>query len=253
LEILKWHDRFARQANWTAQIRQYCYDRVDLSNSPSVLEVGSGTGSLLNELLSYPCIQGTRRVTAIDINEQYLRFSRDGNPKGLYALADAAGLPFVAHNFDLAICHFVLLWVEEPVSAIAEMARVVKHGGAVICLAEPDYGGRIDFPPNLSHLGHLQSEALISQGADPLIGRKLGKILHQAGLETIEIGVLGGQWTAPPSKASWEDEWWVINQDLKHLIDDITIQDFKEQDASAWKSGERILYVPTFYAWGKVL
>ena len=76
-------------------------------------------------------------------------------------------------SFDICLCHFLLLWIANPLAALKEMRRIVKPGGWVLALAEPDYGSRIDFPPELEALGQAQSKALQSQCADVSVGRKL--------------------------------------------------------------------------------
>jgi SAM-dependent methyltransferase len=62
--------------------------------------------------------------------------------------ADRHTLPFQP-VFDVTFCHFLLLWVSNPEKVVAEMGRVTRPGGSVR-LAEPDYGGRIDYPESLS-------------------------------------------------------------------------------------------------------
>jgi hypothetical protein len=134
------------------------------------------------------------------------------------------------------------------------MVRVTRPGGAVFALAEPDYCGRIDFPEELNHLGKLQTIALRKQGADPCMGRKLAGIFQQAGLVSIETGVLGGQWSAPPDWEAWESEWAMLEADLTQESEISEISDFvrlKDLDKAAYEGGQRILFVPTFYAWGR--
>ena len=48
-------------------------------------------------------------------------------------------------------------------------------------------------------------------------------------------------------------EWAVINSDLAGIrFQPAEIQKIKSLDEKAWASGERVLFVPTFYAWGRV-
>ena len=85
------------------------------------------------------------------------------------------------------------------------------------------------------------------------MGRKLASIFHLAGLTSIEFGVLGGQWRLPPSQDEWESEWRVLEDDLKHSPESSGgASTLKVRDWSAWQSGERVLFVPTFYALGFV-
>jgi len=162
-------------------------------------------------------------------------------------------MPFPSHTFDIALCHFVLLWVSDPLQVVCEMRRIVRPGGKVLALAEPDYDGRIDYPDRLARLGSLQRESLRHQGAQPGIGRRLRAIFHQAGLMDIESGALGGQWASLPSQEEWRSEWDVLESDLAHLTtEDLDLESLQSEDWDAWQMGERVLYVPTFYASGVV-
>jgi hypothetical protein len=124
-------------------------------------------------------------------------------------------------------------------------------------LAEPDYGGRIDYPKDLEALGDLQRFALQKQGADPQIGRRLGEIFNRAGIKIFDAGVLGGQWRGNLTRHEWELEWNVLLSDLQALsdtgIEEKKIEALRSLDWVAWERGERVLFVPTFYAWGKVI
>ncbi len=121
----------------------------------------------------------------------------------------------------------------------------------MLALAEPDYGGRIDYPDALAELGNLQTKALHEKGADPETGRKLGSMFAQAGLSEIEVGVLGGQWRKDVLESERELEWQVLRQDLGDLLSEAAWQALEETGRQAYQSGSRILYVPTFYAWGR--
>jgi hypothetical protein len=121
----------------------------------------------------------------------------------------------------------------------------------VLALAEPDYGARIDYPPALEQIGLWQAAALQQQGADPLIGRQLSSIFHAARLSQIETGVLGGQWQGAPSPAEWQSEWAMLTADLScNPAWASELERVKAIDRTAWQSGTRVLFVPTFYALG---
>jgi hypothetical protein len=121
----------------------------------------------------------------------------------------------------------------------------------VLTLAEPDYGGRLDFPEPLHRLGRQQAEALRRQGADLELGRRLASLLAGAGLREVEAGVLGGRWSQPPGPAELDLEWVVVEADLEGAIPAEELRQLRLLDEAAWKRRERILYVPTFYAIGR--
>ncbi len=130
-------------------------------------------------------------VVGLDLNAAYLKLARRHAPRAHLSRGDAYQLPYRPGSFDVAYCHFVLLWLARPAAALAEMVRVTRPGGAVLALAEPDYGGRIDYPDELAALGAKQATALKNQGADPILGRRLAALLVEAGLDAVESGVPG--------------------------------------------------------------
>jgi SAM-dependent methyltransferase len=194
-------------------------------------------------------------IYGLDISSDHLDLAATNLPGIPLTRGDAHDLPYPAAVFDIALCHFLILWVSDPGMVVREMGRVTKPGGVVLVLAEPDYGGRIDYPPELGVLGDWQRTSLLRQGADPLIGRSLRAVLKQAGLIDIEAGLLGGQWSGTPPPEDWEMEWKVIEEDIK-IVTDISaaseINKLQELDKLAWEKGERVLFVPTFYACGRV-
>jgi SAM-dependent methyltransferase len=161
------------------------------------------------------------------------RWLRSNQPAARLTQGDALSLPYAAGCFDLVLCHFLLLWISDPVHAVAEMRRVTRPGGSVLALAEPDYGGRIDYPKDLEVLGDWQRFALQRQGADPQIGRRLGEIFNRAGIKLIEAGVLGGQWHAKPTRQEWALEWSVLLSDLQALSG-TEIEEEKLKSCARW-------------------
>jgi hypothetical protein len=145
----------------------------------------------------------------------------------------------------------LLLWVDKPEIIITEFVRVSRPGGFVFIFAEPDYGGRIDYPPELEALGEAQIKSLRLQGADPSIGRRLKEIAGAAGLTIVETGVLSSEMGKLYDKEVWASEWQMINHDLKSVLPKRKIEKYKEIDQFAWRNGIRTLFVPTFYLSGK--
>jgi SAM-dependent methyltransferase len=123
--------------------------------------------------------------------------------------------------------------------------------GNVLACAEPDYGGRVDHPPEMVSLGRLQAEALRQQGADPEIGRRLGELFVAAGLQAT-VGVMAGRWSLPASTdEGFEAEWAMREHDLAGLVPSEELCRLRSADRLALADGQRTLFVPTFYALGK--
>ena len=246
-----WHKRFKQQASWTRDLRRYLLEHSGSTGADRVLSVGCGTGAILQEL-AVQVPGDDQHFFGLDIDERFLDFARENIPHSRLTCGDAHQLPFVEGSFDLCLCHFLLLWVADPGQVLAEMRRVTRSGHAILALAEPDYGGRIDYPVELEPLGKWQQEALRHQGANPQIGRQLASLLTKTGLKDVESGVLGGQWSGPPSQKAWESEWDMLGVDLADNMLPEQFERLQIIDKGAWQRGERVLYVPTFYAWGRV-
>ncbi len=172
---VNWADRYRQQAVWTRELRTYLFKKAGLSTAHAVLEVGCGPGAILHEAT----LPGNDPVTlpvlhGLDISAAALAECRVNAPGALLARGDALCLPYPAECFDITYCHFLLLWVNDPLRALVEMKRVTRSRGHILALAEPDYTARVDHPAVLSWLGKQQTESLRRQGADVGIGSRLG-------------------------------------------------------------------------------
>jgi SAM-dependent methyltransferase len=240
------HNRFLLQAKWTAENRKRLYDAAKLHQAKRVLEVGSGTGAVLHELTDRTSLT----PHGIDIDPKAVFFARSFDPIPSYVIGNGFHLPYCDDSFDVTFCHFLLLWVSDPLAVLREMGRVTKPQGVVLALAEPDYGGRIDFPEPLEDLGQQQAQALEDQGANTQVGRKLRMLFTETGFLNIHTGVLGGEWYARPDRSSLDLEWKTLTSDLEGRISEEELEEYHRIEKEAWKQGHRILYVPTFYALG---
>ena len=260
LTLTDWHKRFTHQAGWTSSLRQHFYNIIQVSHHFRVLEVGCGTGAILGDF----CSSSTERTSTLRIGENllfacgldirldYLSIAQKNLKDALLIQGNAYKLPFESDSFDLTLCHYFLLWLNSPESALREMHRITRKGGFVIAFAEPDYGGRIDYPDELKRLGELQRISLLHQGAELEMGRRLAELFSKFDFEEKTTGVLASQWPGFMDQEELQMEWAVILSDIGELTSSDEINDLHEIDKQSWKETRRILYVPTFYACGKV-
>jgi ubiquinone/menaquinone biosynthesis C-methylase UbiE len=94
-----------------------------------ILDAGCGTGVFTLDILSV----GTQ-VVGLDISYPMLR--RAGEKAGRYpfhpVLGDIATLPFCECSFDKVVSITALEFLEDARSAVAELFRVTKKGGAIV-------------------------------------------------------------------------------------------------------------------------
>lgn len=242
---MDWHRRYLQQAGWTRDLRAYLFKQAGLNEASRVLEVGCGTGAVLAEVPDQPSLHG------LDIDPEALAQCRVYASSASLVQGDALQLPYANKTFDLVYCHFLLLWVHDPLQALLEMKRVAKIGAHILAFAEPDYTARVDQPPELIPSGQWQAESLRRQGADPGLGARLGDLFFKAGIELFETGPIQSVGSRP-SPEDWEIEWAVLESDLAGLIPGEELHKMKILDGQARARGERELHVPTYFARGGV-
>lgn len=240
---IDWHARYSQQAQWTKSLREYLLSNLVLGPQSRILEVGCGTGAILVDYhLTHP-----GQLYGIDIDFSSCVISTRNSTDSFICTGDVFNLPYPSGSFDLIFCHYFLLWLLAPLHALSEVKRVLKPGASFLIFAEPDYSGRIDYPPPLTSLGELQSASLTQQGANPSIGRQLPSLLSASGFEHIQYGVSGFEAAANRLPDWWNSEWQVLKHDLKNLIDPAELDELQALDERCWWDGSRILWVPTFY------
>ncbi len=204
---------------------------------PTALDVGCGPGLVIDLLSPYLDARG------VDIDQAAVSRCR---ARGLAAVVGRGeALPFEDRSFDIVYCSYFLLWVPDPEVVVREMARVARSW--VLCLAEPDYGGRISYPAEVEVIDRAMMEGLRRQGADPEMGRKLSAILSRCGL-TPMIGTFSGMWGAGRMREEAEQEWEEIQRLTSGVLDQDTLMHVKKAWDRAAAEGSLVQHNPVFYA-----
>jgi ubiquinone/menaquinone biosynthesis C-methylase UbiE len=102
---------------------------VNLLDQPNVLDLGCGTGKLLDRFAAhFPTLQGT----GLDLSAEMLHQARRCNrhrPRLIYVQGQAETLPFATAQFDAVFNSFSLLHYAHPRPVLQEIQRVLKPEG----------------------------------------------------------------------------------------------------------------------------
>ncbi|QEI40981.1 Phthiotriol/phenolphthiotriol dimycocerosates methyltransferase [Dolichospermum sp. UHCC 0315A] len=128
-------DRWANSYDWAfpsfiyQAIHKRLLTKVELSPNANVLDLGCGTGRLLNRLATqFPEIT----ATGLDLSPQMLRIARQNNrhrPRLIYLEGNAEHLPFAEGQFDAVFNTISFLHYPQPEQVLNEVARVLSPGG----------------------------------------------------------------------------------------------------------------------------
>lgn len=119
---------FGQDPRW----RRFLVSRIGATADDTVLDVATGTGLVARELVRcYGC-----SVVGVDRSAEMLAFAAErtrGLPVSLVE-ARAESLPFDDAQFDALTCTYLLRYVEDPLTTMRELARVVRPGGTIAML-----------------------------------------------------------------------------------------------------------------------
>jgi demethylmenaquinone methyltransferase/2-methoxy-6-polyprenyl-1,4-benzoquinol methylase len=116
--------------------RREMIDHIAPYDPASVLDVATGPAGVALDLAD----RTAARITGIDLSEDMLRRGRhnvaDAGRDDRIALVLGQGehLPFPDASFDALTFTYLLRYVADPAATIAELARVVRPGGAIASL-----------------------------------------------------------------------------------------------------------------------
>jgi SAM-dependent methyltransferase len=242
MDAAKFHAHYRLQAEWLAPSRNYLFRKAALAGRERILDLGCGSGVIADEMRE----RCGRPVLGVDRDPQLIAFAEREYPRNRFLAADENELLRQGVTFDLITLSFVLMWQARPDRFLRKVKDLLDKKGTLLILAEPDYGGRVDFPDELGFLKEIFSGHILGRKGDPFIGRKLHALLAASGWRA-EIG-LASHLHFPEGLApdTLETEWrfW---QELAGLPDE-TLDRILRSERDAARSHRRLVLFPVFYA-----
>jgi len=168
---------------------------LDLRGVSSLLDVGAGLGQMTRALAR--ALEPRGRVVGVERDARQRaaaeqQAAEDGE-KGLveFRAGDATALPLAPDEwtrFDLAHARFLLEHVRDPLAVVREMVAAVRPGGRVV-LVDDDHELLQMWPecPRMASVWRIYWESYRDHGFDPLVGRRLTELLHEAGVRPTRV------------------------------------------------------------------
>ena len=118
---------FGRDKSW----RKHVVKEASLKEDSLILDVGTGTGGILQEALFL-----NRKIKSfgVDFTLDMMLAGKEGEGRISWCCADALNLPFPDSVFDAVTSGYLIRNVTDIGRAFREQARTVKPGGKVVCL-----------------------------------------------------------------------------------------------------------------------
>ncbi len=188
--------------------RRLAADATEVGTGASVLDCCCGTADLTLELADRVGPSG--EVIGLDFAEKMLergrvKIGKQGKDQAVLLHGDALDLPFEDDRFAAATVAFGIRNVADLDRGFAELVRVVRPGGKVVCLeiTTPDSGVAAKFHklwfdrlvPGFGRLVDKQDSAYVYLPAS--VRRfpgpdRLAHVMYGAGLEDVRYRLLGG-------------------------------------------------------------
>jgi SAM-dependent methyltransferase len=183
------------QSLLTANERRSMVASIRVRPGSQVLDLGTGFGPIALELAHLHPIN----VIGVDNDPDLLDHTREiageltdwlGTESSVrFHQEEVTGLSFGNEQFDLVTARLLFQHLKRPQAAIAEVARVLRHGGSVWIL-DVDDGMSLTYPP--ASVAEVMLERAFAtlqaeRGGDREIGRKLPGYLAEQGLYVQDV------------------------------------------------------------------
>jgi len=226
-EMLVGHRKFMWREDTLALLAAW----LDLRPGLTLVDAGCGLGYL--GYTFWPWFGRGGRYVGVDENGKLLadavgiagEWAEGGDAS--FVRGSAYELPVADDTADRTLCQTLLMHLAEPERAVSELVRVTRPGGRVVCMEPDNIAGTfvqsLHANANLSlddrifllrsnlqwHEGHRR----LGRG-DQSVGSRLNFLLHEAGLEDIDVRLCDRvQHMEPPYEG--DRQQWIVGLLMK--------------------------------------
>ncbi len=166
--------------------------RAGITHGSKVLDVGAGPGYATADLAEI--VGATGAIVAVERSERFLEVARQrcrhrGIENVEFLAGDLMEMSLGELHCDTSWCRWVASFVTSPEVLLAKIAAALRPGGRAIFHEYSDYETFCFMPvqPNLQRFIQEVMESWRAAGGEPNIGKKLPRLLEEAGLRVLEI------------------------------------------------------------------
>ncbi|HWL75944.1 methyltransferase domain-containing protein [Microbacterium sp.] len=204
------HESVLRSHEWRTAENSAAYLLPHLEAGRSLLDVGSGPGTITVDFAQRLAPGPVRGVDASsDVVAKAVALAAERGVDNVeFAVGDAYALEAADASFDVVHAHQVLQHLERPVDALREFGRVAGPDG-LVAVRDVDYEGTIWYPllPALAEWLDLYVRVHRSSSGEPAAGRRLKSWARAAGLRDVASTASVWVFESPEDRAFWGGMW----------------------------------------------
>ena len=204
------HESVLRSHRWRTAENSAAYLLPALAPGVSVLDVGSGPGTItldLAERVAQGRVRGVDASADVVAQAEAARVA-SGLDNASFAVDDAYALDSADGAWDVVHAHQVLQHLTRPVDALREFRRVVAPDG-VVAARDVDYEGVIWWPllPGIAEWLEVYLAAHRATSGEPAAGRRLKAWAREAGFADVRSSASVWLFETPEDRAGWGGMW----------------------------------------------
>ena len=181
-------------ADFAAALKTRAHELLQPTTGQRLLDVGCGPG--VDTAWLAPLVAPSGMVVGIDRDAGMIRAAagrgRRGQPAAAHLVGDGSALPFRTAAFDGVRADRVLQHANDPEALLAEMVRVTRPGGTVLCVDTDWASLSIDAADD--RLERRIVGLVAEEFAQGYIGRQLARRLTGAGVDVTAIELCPVRW-----------------------------------------------------------
>ena len=200
-----------------AQWPPYLAQAAAVGPGDRVLDVACGTGIAARYLAAVTGPTGA--VAGLDRNEGMLAVARRKAAQVEWRQGRAEALPFAEGTFDAIVCQFGLMFFDDQVQALREMARVVRPGGSIVVATWDTYTNSPGYARLIGLLAELFGEDVADELRQPFAlsdTQAVAQLFADAGMHNSAATTHTGRARFPSLEAwiSTEIRGWTLAEKL---------------------------------------